>query len=202
MSKRSEEYMEMLRGLDKPIEQVINELPVKTLLRIGKRVCSTDFAVRFYRNKRHPSFHLNKEALRHAIRRAWAQGAFNHREQILDILDDEGYVKRAVDKFEQFEPETITPAVCEYCGKVMLECDGCIPSVFVDRNNNEVPAYKYGEEPNYGDVTTPCGDCRCEKGGYHHPECDMELCPICGQQALFRTCGHIRKFESGKKTWR
>jgi hypothetical protein len=93
MSKLSEEYKEKLHNLGMPIEEVINELSVKTLLRIGKRVCSTDYAVRFYYIKQHPKFHLNKEALRHAIRRAWAQGAFKHREQILGILEDEEYVK-------------------------------------------------------------------------------------------------------------
>lgn len=87
MSKLSEEYKEKLHNLGKPVEEVINELPVKTLLRIGKRVCSTDYAVRFYNNKNHPQFYHNKEHLQQAIRRAWAVGAFEHREQILDILE-------------------------------------------------------------------------------------------------------------------
>ena len=93
MSKLSEEYKEKLHNLGKPIEELIDELPVRTLLKIGKRVCSTDYAVRFYYNKQHPKFHLNKEALKHAIRRAWAVGAFNHQEQVIDILEDEGLIR-------------------------------------------------------------------------------------------------------------
>ena len=45
MSKLSEEYKEKLYNLGKPIEELIDELPVKTLLRIGKRVCHSDYAV-------------------------------------------------------------------------------------------------------------------------------------------------------------
>ena len=97
--KLSDEYKEKVRLLGKPVEAVISDLPVKTLLKIGKRVCSTDYAVRFYYNKQHPKFHLNKEALKHAIRRAWAVGAFNHQEQIIDILEDEGLIREyEVDK--------------------------------------------------------------------------------------------------------
>ena len=47
--KLSEEYNEKVRLLGKPVEEVVNELPVKTLLRIGKRVCSSDYAVYNYK---------------------------------------------------------------------------------------------------------------------------------------------------------
>jgi hypothetical protein len=199
MSKLSEEYKEKLHNLGMPIEEVINKLPVKTLLRIGKRVCSTDYAVRFYNNKQHPKFHLNKKALRHAIRREWVQGAFKYQERILDILEDEGYVKES----KILESEPLPLAVCNICHKVMLEGKGCIPSTFIDSDGNDVSAYKYGEEPGYEeDTTTPCSDCGCEAGQSHHPECDMERCPVCGEQALFRIYGHVRKFENEETTWR
>ena len=93
MRKLSNDYKEKLHNLGKPVVDIINDLPVRTLLKIGKRVCSTDYAVRFYYNKQHPKFHLNKEALKHAIRRAWAVGAFNHQEQVIDILEDEGLIR-------------------------------------------------------------------------------------------------------------
>jgi len=31
-----------------------------------------------------------------------------------------------------------------------------------------------------------CGDCGAPKGGYHHPGCDMEVCPRCGPGAHVR----------------
>jgi len=49
----------------------------------GERVCSTDFAVRFFNKKEHPKFYRNREALERAVRRAWASGAFDHRSQIV-----------------------------------------------------------------------------------------------------------------------
>lgn len=44
----------------------------KELLEIGRKVCSTDFAVRFYHKKYHPKFYKNRSALLHAVRRAFA----------------------------------------------------------------------------------------------------------------------------------
>jgi len=106
VSKLSEDYKEKLHNLGKPITEVINDLPVKTLLRIGKRVCHSDYAVRFYNNKQHPQFYHNQEALKCSIRRAWGVGAFNHKEQIPDILEDEGYVKYPMNIEEEPERRT------------------------------------------------------------------------------------------------
>jgi hypothetical protein len=33
-----------------------------------------------------------------------------------------------------------------------------------------------------------CHDCGVEKGGYHHPGCDMETCPRCGGQIIYCNC--------------
>jgi hypothetical protein len=54
----------------------------KSLLEIGRDVAGTDYAVRFYNNENHPKFYKNDDAVRKAINRAFAMGAFNHREQI------------------------------------------------------------------------------------------------------------------------
>lgn len=32
-----------------------------------------------------------------------------------------------------------------------------------------------------------CPDCNVADGGYHHPGCDQEVCPICGGQMI--ACG-------------
>jgi hypothetical protein len=69
--------------LDKPIIEVINDLPVRTLLIIANKVC-TDYASANYRRNH------NKALLQHSVRKAWSTG--NRQEQILDILEDEGYV--------------------------------------------------------------------------------------------------------------
>lgn len=191
MSMSSEDYRKSIELFGKPPIEVINELPVKTLLRIARCVC-TDFASGNYRRTH------NKANLQHSVRKAWSTG--NRQEQILRIIKDDGYIKHPVIKRE---PEPTTRAVCEYCGKVMLDGKGCIPSVYIDRiSGNKVPAYKFGEEPGCENVTDPCGDCGCEPGYYHHVSCDIEKCPVCGGQALLRSCGHIRKFENGETTWK
>ena len=66
--------------------ELINKLSEKVLLEVGKYVCSTDYAVRFYKNKEHPKFYKNRASLEKAIRRSYGMGAFNHRETILDYL--------------------------------------------------------------------------------------------------------------------
>jgi hypothetical protein len=35
----------------------------------------------------------------------------------------------------------------------------------------------------------PCGDCGTAPGDLHHPNCDMEECPLCHQQAIGCGCG-------------
>jgi hypothetical protein len=34
-----------------------------------------------------------------------------------------------------------------------------------------------------------CGDCGAPRGGFHHPGCDMEVCPRCRRQAITCGCG-------------
>ena len=66
--------------------ELISQLSSETLIELGKLVCRTDYAVRFYNNKKHPNFYRNRELLEKAIRRTYAINAFNHREQIIDYL--------------------------------------------------------------------------------------------------------------------
>lgn len=76
----------------------INTESVQNLLKIGKIVCSTDYAVRHYYNRRSRIYHLNREALRKSIRRCYTIGAFNHRKTIIEELrlneKYEGYLKK------------------------------------------------------------------------------------------------------------
>ena len=68
--------------------KVLSKVPDKVLLEIGGYVSKTDFAVRFYNNKKHPQFYKNRELLEKSIRRSYGMGAFNHRETIIDYLED------------------------------------------------------------------------------------------------------------------
>jgi len=65
---------------------LVSTLPDHVLLEIGKRTCSTDFAVRFYNDKNHKKFYKNRSELERAIRRMYTIGAFNHREIAVQII--------------------------------------------------------------------------------------------------------------------
>ena len=67
--------------------KLTEKMKISTLLAIGKRIASTDYAVRFYYKKNHPKFHLKREQLEKSVRRAFGIGAFNHKEQAIDILE-------------------------------------------------------------------------------------------------------------------
>lgn len=44
-----------------------------------------------------------------------------------------------------------------------------------------------------------CPDCAVKKGGYHHPGCDCEECPVCGGQLLSCGCNEYVECVSQKK---
>jgi hypothetical protein len=74
-------------------------------------------------------------------------------------------------------------AICQWCGQEMRERVGCTVAVFdhfedgIVRDRIRWPATE----------SRWCGDCDCPPGSFHHPGCDMEICPDCGLQAL--SCG-------------
>jgi hypothetical protein len=47
---------------------------------------------------------------------------------------------------------------------------------------------KYNPVPYDGSAGKRCPDCFVKEGGIHHPGCDQEKCPKCGNQMI--GCGH------------
>jgi len=74
--------------------------------------------------------------------------------------------------------EMKTASTCE-CNKIMI--DGVI-----------YKPVKYGEEQVKW-TSERCHDCNIEKGGYHHPGCDIEECPRCHGQII--SCGCLDEDE-------
>ena len=69
-------------------------------------------------------------------------------------------------------------ATCKYCGQDMRTSKGCI-KILIKHNGQS-----YNPIKNTGGI---CGDCNAYPGHYHHPGCDQERCPICGDQLI--SCG-------------
>lgn len=88
-------------------------------------------------------------------------------------------------------------AGCKFCGKDMIGSTTCV-EVKIKNKGKEYSPVKFGDEVHkYLDAETlkmvknyegPCGDCAVAKGGYHHPGCDMEECPVCGGQLISCSC--------------
>jgi hypothetical protein len=85
----------------------------------------------------------------------------------------------------------MAPGTCEECGRVMLATDSCDhKSIFLEgRDQEPIP---YGQERWWQDLgiapAERCHDCNVAIGGYHHPGCDMEECPVCGGQLFVCDC--------------
>lgn len=82
-----------VRLLEKPFADLAAELPIRTLLRIGRVISSTDYVVKYYSNKSQPKFYRNKPLLIRTVRRAFRSTSNADRERVLDILESEGVLK-------------------------------------------------------------------------------------------------------------
>ena len=81
-------------------------------------------------------------------------------------------------------------AVCEFCDGNMLVVDGC-KSFPIHRYGKRYERIKVGGEGDFfeeSDTDARCGDCGAKYGHYHHPGCDCERCPACGNQLISCDC--------------
>lgn len=78
-------------------------------------------------------------------------------------------------------------ATCEFCGQEMLTAKGCSFSQLQTSDGKRYRRHKVGDEGWYSKGER-CGDCGALYGHYHHFGCDVERCPICGQQLIGCDC--------------
>ncbi len=86
-------------------------------------------------------------------------------------------------------------AVCPDCKREIEETVSCTRLHF-QLGGRLVPRIPYGNESraaveySYEDY---CDDCGVEVGGYHHRDCTIEQCPLCGDYAAVCHCWeHLR----------
>lgn len=76
-------------------------------------------------------------------------------------------------------------ALCDTCGQRKLIADGCSCHT-VECNGRTYKRIRYGEE-SFEWKENCCHDCGARPGHFHHPGCDVEECPVCGEQLI--NCG-------------
>lgn len=84
-------------------------------------------------------------------------------------------------------------AKCNYCNQEMTDSNTktCTSNTEIEfPDGTKLPAIPYENDYNKGRT---CHDCGVEKGGFHHPGCDMERCPSCGGQLI--SCGCLDEEE-------
>ena len=78
-------------------------------------------------------------------------------------------------------------AVCSWCRHDMTTAISCTMDALHQKGRHfDLPPY--GAEPGRRANSDRCGDCGVSRGGWHHPGCDLQRCPVCGGQLLSCEC--------------
>lgn len=78
-------------------------------------------------------------------------------------------------------------AKCEDCGQEMLTANGCTFNYLELRNKKRYHRLRVGNE-GWVESGERCPDCGAKYGYYHHLGCDVERCPVCGDQQIGCAC--------------
>jgi len=77
-------------------------------------------------------------------------------------------------------------AVCSWCEREMTTASSCT-AVVLHRDGTPIRMIPWGKEPGWS-ARARCGDCAAKPGGFHHPGCDVQRCPLCEGQMMSCDC--------------
>lgn len=89
------------------------------------------------------------------------------------------------EKEEQTNP-TMT-WTCQGCGHSPQDSNGC-PISFLFKHRKPFQRIKYGREKDLIVRPFECPSCGCQKGTFHHVDCDVEECPKCASKIVHCSC--------------
>ena len=84
------------------------------------------------------------------------------------------------------------PVICEHCRRDMLRTKSCDEFIIGSNDGKDYRPIPFGQEvknENFNPIfSDKCPDCGVKFGGFHHPRCDWEECPICHGQIISCYC--------------
>ena len=81
-------------------------------------------------------------------------------------------------------------AACAFCKREKGIAKGCA-RMQLEINGLKYERIRVGEKSDYYNGKPPnarCADCNAQMGGFHHPGCSYETCPLCGLPRVSCTC--------------
>lgn len=76
--------------------------------------------------------------------------------------------------------------LCLTCKRYFMDADTCTADGIRFPDGEAIEAVPYGAESPPPDADR-CPACGVDRGGYHHPGCDVAECPRCGDELA--ACG-------------
>lgn len=76
--------------------------------------------------------------------------------------------------------------ICSFCHERLPSLESCTCNT-IRYDRETVFRIRFGDEE-YDWGTRKCGCCGVLIGGYHHENCNREICPMCGELVLLCDC--------------
>ncbi|MGE5454823.1 MAG: hypothetical protein ACM3O9_06470 [Methylocystaceae bacterium] len=76
-------------------------------------------------------------------------------------------------------------AICNVCGQEKSTSRSCL-KLALQLNGKDYEPVPWGKGKD--EIIERCPGCGISQEGYHHPGCDYEVCPCCGNKVITCNC--------------